>query len=442
MTIARTERLIVDYEYGAQSVFALKEAAGDLCEIIWLVNLSAPEMRQLARLMARMGTVVDIADRPEQHIVEELRRLGPTGILSLSDRLGMMMARLAAALEIEFHSPEVAGCLFDKLRQRESLLAGGIVCPAFVGVWAGAHPMEIEAFANHVGFPAVLKPRQGSASRDAYRVRDRDDLARLLAAGGPLQDEEGGMILEGYIPTPDHRVSRFAPIVSVESYVSGGELHHFAVTGRLPFAEPFRETGSVLPSDLPTELARTAEATAAEAIAALGATYGCFHTELKFTADGPRIIEVNGRIGGGIPEMVELAGGNESILRLAMELALGLPSLVRPYYSRIGWWRALTPPVSANRIEAITGVEELKHLPGVDHVIVNRGAGEAVDWRQGYRDFVVQVYGSGRDYEEVENQCASVDRAVSVTYGEAASVSVGVCAGVSVSVGADDRRSA
>jgi biotin carboxylase len=247
----------------------------------------------------------------------------------------------------------------------------------------------------------VLKPRQGSASRDAHRVGDRDDLARLLAAGGLLADEEGGMILEGYLPTTDHRVSRFAPIVSVESYVSGGELHHFAVTGRLAFAEPFRETGSVLPSDLSSELASMAEATAAEAIAALGATYGCFHTEMKFTADGPRIIEVNGRIGGGIPEMVELAGGNASILRLAMELALGLPSLVQPCYSRIGWWRALTPPVSANRIETITGLEELKHLPGVDHVIVNRGAGEAVDWRQGYRDFVVQVYGSGRDYEEV-----------------------------------------
>jgi hypothetical protein len=117
-----------------------------------------------------------------------------------------------------------------------------------------------------------------------------------------------------------------------------------------------------------------------------------------------------------------------------MELALGLPGQVRPRYSRIGWWHAVTPPVSANRIEAITGLEELKHLPGVDHVIVNRGAGEAVDWRQGYRDFVVQVYGSGGSYEEVETQCASVDRAVSVTYGEAVSVSL--------SVGLDDRRSA
>src|ERR1700728_2876511 len=125
---------------------------------------------------------------------------------------------------------------------------------------------------------------------------------------------------------------------------------------------------------------------------------------MKFTPEGPRIIEVNGRIGGGIPEMVELAGGNESILRLAMELALGLPRLVQPRYPGIGWGRALPPPVSANRIETITGVEELKHLPGVDHVIVNRGAGEAVDWRQGHRDFVVPVYGSGRGYGEVERQ--------------------------------------
>jgi len=108
-----------------------------------------------------------------------------------------------------------------------------------------------------------------------------------------------------------------------------------------------------------------------------------------------------------------------------VELALGVPRHVRPRYSRIGWWRAVTPPVSANRIQATTGLDELKYLPGVDHVIVNRGAGEAVDWRQGYRDFVVQVYGSGGDYEEVETQCASVERVVSVTYGEAVSVGVG-----------------
>ena len=134
-------------------MFALNEAAGDLCEIIWLVNLGTTEMRQLARLMSRMGTVVDVADRSEAQVVEELRGLSPTGLLSLSDRSGMMMARLAVALGLEFHSPVVAGRLFDKLRQREALLAGGIACPAFAGVWAGASPGKSRCWRPKSGFP-------------------------------------------------------------------------------------------------------------------------------------------------------------------------------------------------------------------------------------------------------------------------------------------------
>jgi biotin carboxylase len=425
MTAARTQRLIVDYEHGVQSVFSLKEAAGGLCELIWLIDVRTPEMPQLARLMARMGTVIDMSDRSEAQLVDDLRALDPTGLLNLSDRSGMMMARLAQALGLEFHSPLVAGRLFDKLHQREALRAGGVPCPAFAGVHAGAVPAEIDALAAHVGFPSVLKPRQGSASRDAYRVRGREELSRLVAIDGPFRIEEGGMILEAYLPAAGDLASRFAPIVSVESYVIGGEPRHFAVTGRLPFAEPFRETGSVLPSDLAVEPAQMAESAAGAAIVALGATGGCFHTEIKFTPEGPRIIEVNGRLGGGIPELVKLAGEDRSVLRLAMELALGVALHVTFRFSRIGWRRAVTPPVSADRIEAISGIEKLKDIPGVGLVTVNRGAGEAVDWRRGLRDFVVQIYGSGADYEEVEAQCAAVDRAVSITYGGTGTVGAG-----------------
>ena len=236
------------------------------------------------------------------------------------------------------------------------------------------------------------------------------------------------MILEGYLPTADQRVSRFAPIVSVESFVRAGAIHHFAVTGRLPFAKPFRETGSVLPSDLSPQNAAMAESMAADAIVALGVTCGCLHTELKFTPAGPRIIEVNGRMGGGIPELVRLAGGDKSILRLAMELALGVPTGANSRYPRIGWRRTAPPPVSAGQIETIAGLESLKYIPGLDLVTINRYAGESVDWRHGLRDFVFQVYGSGDDYDEIERQCALVDRVVSVTYseGRAATAQIGV----------------
>jgi hypothetical protein len=410
-----TQKLIIACEYGP-SVFDLKDAASDLCDIIWAVDLNTPQMQHLARLMSRIGTVVDLAEFSEAQLLEKLSRLEPDGLLSLSDRTTADLANVALALGLDFHSPEVAGRLTDKVLQREALRAGGIPSPAFMAVPAEVDDTDIEILANAVGFPSVLKPRQGNGSRNTYPVRDREELTRLLSEGGASRKEADGMILEGYLAKADHHVSRFAPIVSVESFVRDGAIHHFAVTGRLPFAEPFRETGSVLPSDLSPEDNARARSMAADAIAALGVTCGCMHTEIKFTPDGPRIIEVNGRMGGGIPELVQLAGGDKSILRLGMELALGAPTGAEARYPRIAWRRTAPPPVSAGRIETIAGLDSLKDVPGLDLVTINRDAGESVDWRLGLADIVYQVYGSGDDYDEIERQCALVDRAVSVTY--------------------------
>jgi biotin carboxylase len=423
MTGARPHRLVISYEYGSQSLFALNEAALDLCEIVWLADLSTPEMAQMGRLMSRMGRVVDRVGLSDRQVIEAVAATGPTGVLSLSDPAIVLLAEAALTLGLDFHPPEVAQRLVDKLVQRRALRAAGIPTPDFYDIPAGPEQADLELPADGIDFPAVLKPRQGSGSRNTYLVHDQAELTRLLSGSGPRQLEPGGMILESYLPGPERPVSRFDPIVSVESFVRGGDVRHYAVTGRLPFAEPFRETGSVLPSDLSPELAEEASAITSAAITALGVHHGCLHTELKFTPDGPRIIEVNGRLGGGIPQLVALATEGTSVLRVAMELALGVPAAIHTpiRYTRIGWYRTLPPPVSADRVDTIAGLETLRSVPGADQVTINRNAGETVDWRRGLQEFVYQVYGSGRDYDEVEAQCAMVDRAVTVTYDEGSS---------------------
>jgi biotin carboxylase len=413
-----SDRLIISSDYGSQSVFALKEASLDLCEIVWLVDLSVPEMAQMARLMARMGTVINIGELSGEQTVEALGEKGPTGLLCLSDRAMVPLAGIAAGLGLEFHSPVVASTLSDKLLQRQALRAAGIPTPEFRSVSAATNQADIDRLVSEVGFPAVLKPRQGCGSRNTFMVQDRAELTRLLTMPDTRQPERAGMILEAYLSRAERTVSRFDPIVSVESFIGGGEVHHLAITGRLPFADPFRETGLVLPSDLSPDDADAALETAAAAIRALGVVHGCLHTELKFTPDGPRIIEVNGRVGGGIPQLVRLAGSDVSILTLAMELALGVTPLVElPLaYSRIGWQRTVPPPVSARRINTIAGLDGLTQLPGIDQITVNRNAGEAVDWRRGLPEYVYQVYGSGGDYEEIEMQQTMIDEAVTVIY--------------------------
>ncbi len=412
------DRLIVGCDYGSQSAFALKEAASDLCEIVWLVDLSVPDMVQMARLMARMGTVVDVAGSSEQQVVDVLGAAEPNGILNLSDRMSVRLAHIASALGLEFHSPEVAANLSDKYLQRQALRAAGIPAPDFCELSNDPAGADLDQFTRDVGFPAVLKPRMGTGSRNTYKVNNRVELTRMMTALAPWRHEQEGMLLEGYLAGTEQPVSRFDPIVSVESFVRSGRIRHFSVTGRSPFAEPFRETGLVLPSDLSLEAASEAEKTAAAAITALGIGHGCLHTELKFTPDGPRIIEVNGRIGGGIPQLVRLAGEHKSILKFAMELALGVPEATEfPLQcSRIGWQRTIPPPVSADRVDSISGVDRLRNLPGIDQVTINRAAGDPVDWRRGLQDYVFQAYGSASDYDEILTQWAMMDEAVNISY--------------------------
>jgi biotin carboxylase len=425
MTAPRPERLVISA--GSQSVFGLKEVSRDLCEIIWLVDLSRPDMKQLGRIMSRTGTVVDTSGLSEEQAIRALAATNPTGILNMEDSTALPVAQIAAALGLDFHSPEVARRLSDKLAQRQTLRSSGVPTPDFAEVPAEPDNLDIDRLEREVGFPSVLKPRQGNGSRNVLIVQDRADLERQLLICGLQRQEPAGMILEAYLPRARANVSRFDPIVSVESFVRGGTVHHFAVTGRLPFAEPFRETGLVLPSDLSPANTLEAERAATEAINALDVRHGCLHTEVKFTPDGPRIIEVNGRVGGGIPQLVQMANGETSVLKLAMELALGIPDdLVLPLtYQRIGWQRMISPPVSADRIDNIVGLDRLKEIPGVDQVIVNRVAGEAVDWRRGIEDFVCQVYGSAEDYDQLDSQMALVEKALHISYEEHATLRSG-----------------
>ena len=108
MKAAQRVQLVISYEVGAQSLFALHEAAHDLCDIIWLVDLQTEEMRQLAPLMNRMGSVVDTANRSRPQVIAELGAAGPAGLLSLHDTSTAALSEIGTALGLDFHSADVA----------------------------------------------------------------------------------------------------------------------------------------------------------------------------------------------------------------------------------------------------------------------------------------------------------------------------------------------
>jgi len=131
-------------------------------------------------------------------------------------------------------------------------------------------------------------------------------------------------------------------------------------------------------------------------------TTGCFHTEIKLTPDGPVVIEVNGRIGGGVPELL-LAATGVDLLKISMNLALGraVDVVALPATHCVSYLFYVQAPVEMRRVVAVEGLEKLRAMHGVQEVILNRGPGQTVDWREGNHGHVFSVFGTTVDHEGV-----------------------------------------
>jgi hypothetical protein len=72
-----------------------------------------------------------------------------------------------------------------------------------------------------------------------------------------------------------------------------------------------------------------------------------------------------------------------------------------PEPARIGYLFLSQAPVEMERVVALDGIEELRADPRVDEVVINRGPGAAVDWREGNNGYVFSVTGTAADHDEL-----------------------------------------
>ena len=154
---------------------------------------------------------------------------------------------------------------------------------------------------------------------------------------------------------------------------------------------------------------------AGEAAHALGVTVGCLHTEIKLTDDGPVVIEVNGRPGGGMSEMLERASGF-SILRTALRLAIGDPVELRGPVtcSRVGYLIYVFPETDVEWIDSVDGLSRLREVDGVDEIVLVRGPGQRIDWREGSEAHVFHLTGTTEDFDELRRLIDATVRLVRI----------------------------
>jgi biotin carboxylase len=410
-------RPVLAVAYGPRSVpvMQLAEAAAGTCDLVWLVDGRIPEMATMSKLLSRFGPVVDTGGLDRADAARSVAAWKPDGLVTYFDAGMVELAELADDLGLDFHRPDTARALTDKAEQRRALAGAGLAGPPLWPLPPGPVGPALASLSPEPEWPVVIKPRSESGSRHTFLARDAGEAADLLGSvTGPL----GAMVVEGYIPDdPTRAAGPYADYVSVETLVSAGRPTAVAITGRFPPAPTFRETGFLIPAVLSAEETALALELNRRAVAALGVRTGGLHTEIKFTPDGPVIIEVNGRLGGGIPDMLLRAAG-VNLLERSMAVALGqesgCPEMVP--CDRVGYRFFLQPPRLAGTVREVTGVDRISKHPGVDSVSLHRGPGSSVDWKEGTRTYILSVVGSAPDHEGVLEVDRILREELSVTY--------------------------
>jgi hypothetical protein len=418
-------RLAVAYDVTSSSPLELTDALDGRCDVVWVVDAGDPALGVWSRLLPRLGTVVDVAGRTPGDVADQLHSLGVAGVVAFTDSQLLTAALIGEALGLEGNPSGAVVALTDKVAQREALRVAGLAGPRFVTVSSSTTPEELAGLLGTLEFPAVIKPRRGSGSRDTERAHDRAEaearLAALLAVGGCPD-----LIVEEWLDDLGTAGGPFADYVSVEAIARGGIVVPLAVTGKFPLADPCRETGNFLPHHLGTDEARAVEALAVRAAGALGVVSGALHIEVKLTPAGPRIIEVNGRIGGGGIDALYAMVHGRSLTGIAVSVALGEPldlgSSPAPWPGTTvppgGFAYAcfLQAPMSARSLTGLGNLVPLQRLAGVEATMVNRQVGDTLDWRDGSQGYLVSVRGVADSLEALARVPADVESRVDLTW--------------------------
>ena len=410
--------LAIVYGEGSAAPMSLSASAVPLCDIAWVIDSTEMTDPRMLRLVRKLGRTVDLAGLSEEQAVEAVRALQPDGIVAYADAHIARAAALGEALGLDYFDRTVAHRLLDKVAQRRAFAEAGLPVPRCIEVPPRPSSEDVKSLAADVEFPVVLKPRHGAASRDTHLAEDPAELAELLEELPVVEGPEPDMVIEEYMaaaPTPPSPY--FGDYVSVESVVSHGRISHLAVTGRLPSAPPFRETGLIIPTDYPPPLVQSILGVATDAINAIGIRTGCLHTEIKMTDRGLRVIEVNGRIGGFVAPVLALATGVDFIA-LSQRVALGDDIVVEELLptDHVGYVIVGQPPLWARRVLSVTGLDRVAAQPGVDAVALSKQMGAEVDWRKGSHEYVYSVLGRAPQPDDVRDLQQFIDDEVDVVY--------------------------
>jgi biotin carboxylase len=250
--------------------------------------------------------------------------------------------------------PAVAELAVSKTRQREHFAEAGILQPRWRLV-TGPEP--------GLPVPCVVKAPDRQGQRGLSVVRNESELPPAIASAMEAS-RNGAALVEELIDGPE---------VTVNAFSVDGEFHPLTITDRITAEPP--AFGVALAHVWPSRRDRGAADLVRDAVGALGIRNGPTYTQVRIDADGPKVMEVAARLGGGHDAELCLAALGVDLNGLALAAALGEHSRPPTPVPQVGGTTTafLVPP--PGELLSLDGVDEARQADGVVAVRVYRRPG-------------------------------------------------------------------
>lgn len=263
--------------------------------------------------------------------------------IKTSEWLTPLVALLAKQYGCIGNDPIVAFRCRSKYHMRKKLKEHGVPIPNFR---LCTSLDDLQSAIKEIGLPCVAKPVGGNASYGTFLLQDERDLLDLprkyVASIAYLEqkaisedmfafsDEELDLlgVTEHVDMVHDYLVEAFmpGPEISIDALVQDGKVTMMGIAEQVRMAPPFFvQLAEFMPFICTSETYAQIEDIVCKTVEAMGIQNAPTHTELIFTPDGPKVVEIACRIGGDNIHDAVLQTTRYNLMEEAIMIALGTP---------------------------------------------------------------------------------------------------------------------
>lgn len=253
-------------------------------------------------------------------------------------------------------------------------------------------PEQVRAAVAAVGLPCVVKPLTESGSVGVSLCRTpAQAVAAWQAIDAVRTDYRGrprppGALVEEYLLGYE---------CSVETVADGAGRRLIGVTDKLLGSHPhFVEVGQNFPSVLPDPVQAECVALAYAALDAVGHDFGAAHVEMRVTGQGPRLVEINPRLPGGMITDLVRHGLGIDLVAAIVALHTGQPADLAPSRRAGAAERQLVSPADGV-LRAVHGADLARRVAGVVELELEVSPGEPVSAARSNVDYLGHLLAVG-----------------------------------------------